>query len=63
MNVLTLQQAARKLQVSDRHLRKLATEGRIPAFRCGHVWRIPEPMLDEWIRVQCQGSASGPGQQ
>ena len=60
MKVLTLKEAAKRIRMSDRHLRRLALEGKIPAFRVGTHWRFPDMMLDEWVRAQCQPTQSVP---
>ena len=53
MKALTAQEAAKRLGISDRHVRRMAQAGDIPAFLLDRRWRIPDGMLDEWLRRQC----------
>jgi excisionase family DNA binding protein len=47
--VLTPPEAAALLQVSTKTLLKMASEGKIPAFRAGRLWRFPTVALERWL--------------
>ena len=47
--VMTVEQAAEYLNLSDRTIRELLAVRRIPAARIGRVWRFRRRRLDEWL--------------
>jgi excisionase family DNA binding protein len=49
--ILTLGEVARMLQISPGYARRLARDGKIPAFRiaCKGTWRVREQDLQNWI--------------
>ena len=49
MNVLTLQEAARYVRVSEKTLREMAKTGRVPSQRVGREWRFLKEALKEWL--------------
>lgn len=48
--ILTLAEAASYLRVSEEELRKLASEGRIPAQKIGEDWRFLKSAVHDWLR-------------
>ena len=48
-HVLTLEQAARALQISVTGARQMCREKRLPAFKVGQQWRIPRTWLIEFM--------------
>jgi len=49
MDVLTLQEAARYVRVSEKTLREMAKTGRVPSQRVGREWRFLREALEEWL--------------
>ena len=47
--VLTVEEAAKLLQVSARTVRDLLQQGKLPGRKVGREWRIPEPLLMNWL--------------
>lgn len=54
-DLLTLKQLADYLQVNERTVLKLASEGAIPAARVGSQWRFRKALIDAWIDDQAIG--------
>lgn len=50
--LLTLQQVAQRLQISETTLYKLARRGKIPAIKVGNQWRFKIEDIDKWIESQ-----------
>ncbi len=50
--VLTVEEVARRLRVSEATVYNLIRGGQLPAFRVGRSWRVDERDLDEYIRRQ-----------
>ncbi|MCL2654917.1 MAG: helix-turn-helix domain-containing protein [Coriobacteriia bacterium] len=48
-DVLTLQQAANYLQISDQSARYLCNTRQLPARKVGKQWRIGKAHLSKWI--------------
>jgi len=51
-DVLDSGEAAKYLRVNVQTVRRLAREGRLPAFRVGHVWRFKRSSLGRWEELQ-----------
>ena len=56
--ILTLQEVADYLKVTDRTMYRLAAAKRVPAFKVGGTWRFSRAEIDRWIKQQ---SAESPG--
>ena len=56
--VLKPVQAAELLQISVKTLIKMASNGEIPAFRAGRLWRFPTAALENWLTQHEQSFAS-----
>lgn len=50
--LLTLQQIAQKLQISETTLYKLARNGKIPAIKIGNQWRFKVEDIEKWLESQ-----------
>jgi len=50
--LLTLQQIATRLQISETTLYKLARNGKIPAIKVGNQWRFKLDDVDKWLESQ-----------
>lgn len=55
---LDLRTAARLLCISERSLWGLATEGKIPAFRVGKLWRFSADELSAWAADASKANVS-----
>jgi len=49
---LTIRQVARLLSVNERTVYRMATNGRLPAFRVAGAWRFLESDLLRWVEQQ-----------
>ncbi|MHB1447191.1 MAG: helix-turn-helix domain-containing protein [Acidimicrobiales bacterium] len=50
---------AKALGVSDRHIRRLVFEGRIPYVKWGHLVRFDEDEVADWLN-RCRRGDGGP---
>jgi PTS system nitrogen regulatory IIA component len=57
--LMTAKQVAAYLNVNERTVLKLVSEGALPAVKIGNQWRFRKPMLDTWLDDQMLGV--GPG--
>ena len=48
--LITLQEAAKYLQISNMTLYRLAKKKQIPAIRVGGRWRFKKEMIDAWMK-------------
>ena len=49
--VMTVDQVAAYLQVSNRTVYSMAAGGRLPAAKVGDQWRFYRPEIDRWLMV------------
>jgi excisionase family DNA binding protein len=49
-DMLTIQQVAEYLQISDSTVRRMLKDGRLRGTNLGAVWRIPRESVEELIR-------------
>lgn len=47
--VFTPKEAAEYLGMGENRIRQLVKEGKIPAAKSGRNFKIPRPLLEEWI--------------
>ncbi len=47
--LMNIEQAADRLGVSVRHMRRLVSERRIPYLKWGHLLRFDPNVIDEWL--------------
>ena len=57
--LMTVKQVATYLNVNERTVLKLVSEGALPAVKIGNQWRFRKPMLETWLDDQMLGV--GPG--
>jgi excisionase family DNA binding protein len=57
--LLTVREAAGYLRVSQATLWRWCQEGRVPAFKIGHEWRVVTPALQRL--VEAAGALDAPG--
>lgn len=50
--VMTIEDAARYLQISKDSLYGYAAEGKVPAFKLGKRWRFSRSLLDAWMEAE-----------
>jgi excisionase family DNA binding protein len=50
--ILTVKQVADYLKVNERTVYRMATAGKIPAFKVGASWRFKQTDIDQWIEDQ-----------
>jgi excisionase family DNA binding protein len=48
-SLMNIEQAADRLGVSVRHMRRLVSERRIPYLKWGHLLRFDPKDIDEWL--------------
>jgi len=62
--ILTVPQAAARLQVSERTVYEWLREGKIPGRKIGKVWRISAEVLNHFLRgtTFAEGMGSGADQ-
>lgn len=60
MNIVTVQQAAKLLQVSDDVLYQMLARNEIPAGKIKGQWRLIQEDLIEWLRSQYHQNAGAP---
>jgi excisionase family DNA binding protein len=48
-SLLRLEEAARRLAVSERTTQRLLDQGRLPGVKVGGQWRIAPGQLEQWI--------------
>ncbi len=53
--LMTVKQVATYLNVNERTVLKLVSEGVLPAVKIGSQWRFRKPMLDTWLDDQMLG--------
>lgn len=61
--ILTIEEVATYLKAGKRTVYRLASSGKIPAFKLGGTWRFRRAELDQWIasRIGNVSSASEDG--
>jgi len=63
---LSIKQLADLLQLSERTIYRLASNGEIPGFRVGNSWRFKRSRVEEWMEEQTDKTrrlAGGPKRQ
>lgn len=50
MTLLTPQETAERLRVPLKTVTNWLRQGRLPGIKLGHLWRIPEDRLEEFLR-------------
>lgn len=47
--VLTTEESAKYIRISQQTLRELARDGKVPAQKVGREWRFLKSVLDKWL--------------
>ena len=47
--MMTIDQVAEYLNLHPLTVRRLARDGKIPAFKVGRQWRVKRKLLEQWI--------------
>jgi excisionase family DNA binding protein len=47
--MMTIDEVAEYLNLHPLTVRRLARDGKIPAFKVGRQWRVKRGLLDQWI--------------
>ncbi|MBB1435722.1 helix-turn-helix domain-containing protein [Pseudoalteromonas sp. SG43-6] len=50
--ILTLQEVAEYLKLTEKTAYRLAAEGKLPGFKVGGAWRFKREDLEAWIEAQ-----------
>jgi excisionase family DNA binding protein len=56
--VLTVKEIAKYLKVNERTVYRMATAGKIPAFKVGASWRFKLSKIEKWINQQSNNNGS-----
>jgi len=54
--LMTLQEVADYLRVTEKTIYRLLKQGRIPATKVGHLWRFRRNLIDEWLHQNSLGA-------
>lgn len=58
--ILTVEQAAEKLQMSPKAVRKYLRTGKLPGRKIGKAWRLLESDLERYVRGEAAGQEELP---
>ena len=50
--ILTVKEVAEYLKVNERTVYRIATAGKLPAFKVGGSWRFKQEEIEQWIKEQ-----------
>ena len=50
--ILTLQEVAEYLKLTEKTAYRLVAEGKLPGFKVGGAWRFKREDLEDWIETQ-----------
>ena len=59
--ILTVQEVAEYLRMSEAKVYRLVKEGRLPVVRIGKTWRFRKDLLDDWLSQCTQTSLKAAG--
>lgn len=54
--MMTIQDVARYLRISEAKVYELARNGMIPALRIGKSWRFQKDLLKQWVRKSAEAN-------
>jgi len=54
--LMTVQEVARYLRVTEKTVYRLLKQGRIPAIKVGRQWRFDKDSIDEWLHQNSVGN-------
>lgn len=55
--IMTIKEVADYLKVNERTVYRMASAGKIPAFKVGGAWRIKVSELEKWIEEQSNNNS------
>ena len=58
-DVMTVEEMASYLKVTERHIYKLLSEQKLPAFKVGGTWRFRRTDLNTWINSELGNTSKG----
>lgn len=50
--IMTVDEVAKYLRMHEMTIYRMATEGRLPAYKVGNRWRFKKERIDEWLLSQ-----------
>jgi len=56
--LMTVEEVASYLRVTERTIYRLLKRGRIPATKVGHQWRFDKDAIDEWLHQHSVGTGA-----
>ena len=59
-DILTIEEVAKYLRVSDRTVYDWAQKGEIPAGKIGTVWRFKKSEVENWVNARLSSDAAKP---
>ena len=59
-DILTIEEVARYLRVSERTVYDWAQKGEIPSGKIGTVWRFKKSEIERWVNERLSSSKNGP---
>lgn len=59
-NILTIEEVAKYLRVSDRTVYDWAQKGEIPAGKIGTVWRFKKSEVENWVNARLSSTSNKP---
>ena len=61
-DILTIEEVAKYLRVSDRTVYDWAQKGEIPAGKIGTVWRFKKSEVENWVNARLSSDAAKPAE-
>jgi len=55
--IMTVKDVADYLKLNERTVYRMATAGKIPAFKVGGSWRFKQIELEKWIKTHSNNSS------
>lgn len=55
-SILTVREVAQMLRTTSHNVERLATEGKLPAFRLDDSWRFSRSALEDWMASQTESA-------
>jgi len=56
--ILTVEELAKYLKISERTVYELLRKGEIPGFKVGATWRFKKNIIDRWIEERANSTFS-----
>lgn len=58
-DIMTMKEVAEYLKLNEKTAYRLASEGKLPAFKVGGSWRFQKSEIDQWIKEQSNTNPKG----